>query len=189
MRFTLALTLFFLVSCSMQIVAKPTNTPTAIINHVVKDIDGKDVNLSQYRGKTLLIVNTASFCGYTQQYADLVQIQKDYEAQGFTVLAFPSNDFGEQEPGSAQEIKSFCQARFQVNFPLFEKVHATGSEISPLYKTLTQESPSEFQGSVKWNFTKFLINAKGEIIGRFSSGDKPTGAEMRKAIEDSLKAK
>ncbi len=128
-------------------------------------------------------------CGYTKQYADLVQLQKDYEAKGFTVLAFPSNDFGEQEPGSAQEIKSFCQARFQVNFPLFEKVHATGAEISPLYKTLTQESAEELTGSVKWNFTKFLINAKGEIIGRFSSGENPTGVTIRQAIEASLASK
>jgi glutathione peroxidase len=161
----------------------------SVLDLTVKNIDGQDVALKQYQGKTLLIVNTASFCGYTRQYADLVQIQKDYEKKGFTVLAFPSNDFGEQEPGSAAEIKSFCQARFEVNFPLFDKVHATGDEISPLYQILTKESASEFQGNVKWNFTKFLINGKGEVVARFSSSDSPTADAVRKAIETQLNQK
>ncbi len=179
-------TLFFLLSLTMSSHAQ---TKKSVLDLTVKNIDGQDVALSQYKGKTLLIVNTASFCGYTRQYADLVQIQKDYEKKGFTVLAFPSNDFGEQEPGSPAEIKSFCQARFEVNFPLFDKVHATGDSISPLYKILTQESASDFQGSVKWNFTKFLINAKGEVVARFGSSESPTSDTTRKAIESQLNQK
>ena len=153
-----------------------------LISHTVSSIEGKSVSLDQYRGQALLIVNTASLCGYTKQYADLVAIQKSYQEKGFTVLAFPCNDFGGQEPGDAKEIQSFCQTRFSVNFPLFEKVHAEGSEQSPLYKTLTS-LPAPLGGPVRWNFTKFLVNPKGEVVARFEPGDRPTSAKVKKAIE------
>lgn len=158
----------------------------ALINHEVKRLDGTPVKLSDYRGKALLIVNTASFCGFTQQYADLKALQDQYAARGFTVLAFPCNDFGGQEPGSAEEIKRFCKARFDVNFPLFEKVHAVGPEKSPLYQTLTEQTTEGIKGEVRWNFTKFLVSPKGEVVARFEPADNPSGEKVRKAIEAQL---
>jgi glutathione peroxidase len=157
-----------------------------LIDHEVKRLDGTPAKLSDYRGKALLIVNTASFCGYTQQYADLKALQDSYEKKGFTVLAFPCNDFGAQEPGSPEEIKRFCKARFDVNFPLFEKVHAKGPNKSPLYKTLTEETPEGIKGEVRWNFTKFLINPKGEVVARFEPSDNPSSAKVRAAVEAAL---
>ena len=165
-----------------NMVIKPT-----VLNHTVKTIDGAEVNFEDYRGKSLLIVNTASYCGYTKQYADLKKLQDLYSARGFTVLAFPCNDFGAQEPGSAKEIKRFCKTRFDINFPLFEKVHARGESKSPLYKTLTEETAEGIKGEVKWNFTKFLINPRGEVVARFESGVNPNSSELHKAIEETLK--
>jgi len=169
--------------------AQKSSPRSALIDHEVKRLDGTPAKLSDYRGKALLIVNTASFCGYTQQYADLKRIQDKYSAQGFTVLAFPCNDFGGQEPGSPEEIKRFCNARFDVNFPLFEKVHAKGPNKSPLYKTLTEQTGEGIKGEVRWNFTKFLVNPKGEVVARFEPGDNPDSAQVRKAIEKALPAR
>jgi len=174
---------------SQQAPSQKAPSQKALIDHEVKRLDGTPVKLSDYRGKSLLIVNTASFCGYTQQYADLKALQTRYEAKGFTVLAFPCNDFGGQEPGSPEEIKSFCKARFDVNFPLFEKVHAKGPKKSPLYKTLTEESAEGIKGEVRWNFTKFLVNPKGEVVARFESSVNPNSAPVHKAIEASLEQK
>lgn len=158
----------------------------AMINHTVKTLGGESVSLETYRGRSLLIVNTASFCGYTRQYGELKKLQDEYSAQGFTVLAFPCNDFGAQEPGSPEEIKKFCKARFDVNFPLFEKVHAVGPNKSPLYKTLTEETAEGIKGDVKWNFTKFLVNKKGEVVARFESSVNPTDSKVRAAIKATL---
>ena len=170
----------------------PTHSKTAksspiMIEHQVNTIDGTSVSLSDYRGKVLLIVNTASRCGYTSQYKDLVALQNMYGAKGFSVLAFPCNDFGGQEPGSAQEIKSFCDTSFNINFPLFEKLHARGDQKSPLYQTLTA-LPPPLGGEIRWNFTKFLVDAKGEVIARFAPGDSPTSDQVKQAIEAALKS-
>jgi len=162
------------------------DTKKVMIDHVVEDINGKKIDLKSYRGKVLLIVNTASYCGYTRQYADLKNLQTQYAKEGFSVLAFPCNDFGNQEPGSAKEIKSFCEGRFEVNFPLFAKVKAKG-EKSPLYKTLTEQTGTDIKGEVRWNFTKFLVNQKGEVVQRFESGVSPTGKEITSAIAKLLK--
>ncbi len=162
-------------------------TNPTVLNHTVKTIDGAEVSFADYRGKSLLIVNTASYCGYTKQYADLKKLQDLFSARGFTVLAFPCNDFGAQEPGSAKEIKRFCKAKFDINFPLFEKVHARGESKSPLYKTLTEETAEGVKGEVKWNFTKFLVNPRGEVVARFESGVNPNSSEVHKAIEETLK--
>ena len=158
----------------------------AMINHKVTDIDGKEIDLTSYRGKVLLIVNTASYCGYTRQYADLKKLQTDYAAKGFTVLAFPCNDFGQQEPGSAKEIKTFCQGKFDINFPLFSKVKAKGNK-SPLYKTLTEDTAVGIKGEIQWNFTKFLVDQTGKVVKRFSSGVNPTSQEVRTSIDQLLK--
>jgi glutathione peroxidase len=162
-----------------------SETGSDLLQLKVRDIDGKTQSLEAYRGKVLLVVNTASMCGYTRQYTDLVSIQKAYADQGFTVLAFPCNDFGGQEPGSSEEIKSFCHTRFSVNFPIFEKVHAKGSEQSPLYQLLTG-LPAPLGGDIRWNFTKFLVSKQGKVIARFEPGTSPSSDEVRKAIEAAL---
>ncbi len=154
----------------------------------LKDIDGKDTSLKAYQGKVLLVVNVASKCGYTPQYEALEAIQKQYQAKGFTVLGFPCNDFGSQEPGTAEEIKQFCSSKYEVTFPLFEKLHVKGAEQHPLYAVLTGKQ-SPFPGDIKWNFGKFIISRDGKILARFDSKVKPNSPEMTAAIESALAQK
>ncbi len=150
----------------------------------VKNIKGKEEKLADYQGKVLLIVNVASFCGYTPQYKGLEQLNQDYKDKGLQVLGFPCNDFGAQEPGTNEEITTFCETNYGVTFDLMDKVHAKGSEQHPLYKTLTNSV--EPQGDVAWNFEKFLISKQGEVVARFSSGVTPTSPELIQAIEAEL---
>jgi glutathione peroxidase len=154
----------------------------------LKDIEGKDISLGAYKGKVLLIVNVASKCGYTKQYTGLEAIQQKYQKQGFTVLGFPCNQFGGQEPGSNEEIKQFCSSKFNVTFPLFDKIDVNGDKRAPLYITLAGKD-SPFPGDIKWNFNKFLIGKDGKILKRFDSGVKPDSEELTKAIEAALAAK
>ncbi len=154
----------------------------------LKDIEGKDTTLKTYAGKPLLIVNVASNCGFTKQYTGLEAVWRKYQAQGLVVLGFPCNDFGAQEPGTTEEIKKFCSAKYDVTFPLFDKVHVKGDAQSPLYAVLTgPESPAP--GPVKWNFGKFLIGRDGKIIARYDSNVAPESPELVKAIEAALAAK
>jgi glutathione peroxidase len=150
----------------------------------VKSIDGKDVPLSTYKGKALLIVNTASECGFTPQYEGLQKLYEGYKAKGFEVLAFPSNDFGGQEPGSAEEIKTFCTLKYKTTFPLFAKVAVKGPKAEPLYRFL-QDLPKN-GGDVKWNFSKFLVDAKGEVVAHFDSKVEPTSDTLKKALDAAL---
>lgn len=152
---------------------------------VVKDIDGKSVNLSDYKGKVLLIVNVASYCGYTKQYAGLEQIYKEYKEKGFEILAFPCNQFGEQEPGTNEEIKNFCSSKFDVSFKLFDKIDVNGKDKSPLYSILTDNEVTG-KADIKWNFEKFLIDKDGNVVARYSSKIEPTGKELISAIEKEL---
>lgn len=154
----------------------------------LKDIDGKPTSLKAYQGKVLLVVNVASFCGNTPQYAALEAMQKKYAAQGFTVLGFPCNDFGAQEPGTADQIKEFCSKTYSVDFPLFEKLHVKGAEQHPLYAALSGNG-SPFPGDVKWNFGKFLISRDGKIVKRFEPGVKPDSAQVTSAVEAAIAAK
>ena len=154
----------------------------------LKDIDGKDTSLAAYKGKVLLIVNVASQCGYTKQYTALEAIQQQFQKQGFTVLGFPCNQFGGQEPGSNAEIKQFCSSKFNVTFPLFDKIDVNGDKRSPLYTALAGKS-SPFPGDIKWNFGKFLIGKDGEILKRFGSSDTPDSPEVTSAIKAALAAK
>lgn len=154
----------------------------------VKDIDGKDTTLAAYKGKVLLIVNVASKCGYTPQYANLEAVYKKYQDQGFVVLGFPCNQFGGQEPGSAAEIKQFCTDKYDVTFPLFDKIEVNGANRHPLYVMLAGEA-SPFPGNITWNFNKFLIGKDGKILKRFDSKIKPDSPEATKAIEAALAAK
>jgi len=154
----------------------------------LKDIDGKDTSLKAYQGKVLLIVNVATLCGNTPQYAALEAMQKKYESQGFTVLGFPCNDFAGQEPGTAEEIKTFCSKTYSVTFPLFEKLHVKGPEQHPLYADLTGPG-APFPGDVKWNFGKFLIGRDGKIIKRFEPGVKPDTTAVVTAVEAAIATK
>jgi len=143
----------------------------------LKDINGKSTSLKAYRGKTLLVVNVASNCGFTKQYTALESLQQKYQKKGFVVLGFPSNDFAGQEPGTNEEIKEFCSSKYNVTFPLFDKLHVKGAGQHPLYSALTGEH-SPFPGDVKWNFGKFLIGSDGKILKRFDSATTPDSAEV-----------
>ncbi len=138
------------------------------------DIKGNPVSMSDYKGKVLLIVNTASKCGFTPQYKGLENLQKEYADKGFCVLGFPCNQFGKQEPGDAEAIQSFCDLTYQTSFPLFKKIEVNGDNALPLYDYMTEQAPGILGSKgVKWNFTKFLINKNGEVIKRFAPKDKP----------------
>jgi glutathione peroxidase len=154
----------------------------------LKDIDGKPTSLAAYKGKVLLIVNVASKCGNTPQYAALEAMQKKYEAKGFTVLGFPCNDFAGQEPGTADQIKQFCSSTYSVTFPLFEKLHVKGPEQHPLYTALTGKD-SPVPGPIDWNFAKFVIGRNGEIITRFKASVKPDAQEVTATVENAMLAK
>jgi glutathione peroxidase len=161
--------------------ASSTAAPT--LDTPVTDIHGKAVSLASYRGKALLVVNVASECGYTPQYAALQQLYASYQARGLVVLGFPSNDFGGQEPGDRAAIEKFASETYGVTFPLFDKVHATGAEIAPLYKTLTTEIDPKLRGPIGWNFTKFVVDPQGHVVARFPSEVDPMSPAVKAAIE------
>ena len=152
----------------------------------VLDMNNKKVKLSDYNGKVLMIVNVASECGYTKQYAGLEEIFKEYNPQGFEILAFPCNDFGGQEPGTNEQIQNFCSSKFGVTFKLFDKIKVLGEDKSLLYERLINNSVTE-KGDVKWNFEKFLISKEGKIVSRYRSKVEPTNEELIAAIEGELK--
>ena len=154
----------------------------------LKDIDGKDTTLKPYAGKVMLIVNVASKCGYTPQYKSLEATYEKYSPQGLVICGFPCNQFGSQEPGSDAEIKQFCTSKYDVTFPMFDKLEVNGENRHPLYISLAGKD-SPFAGDIHWNFTKFLIGRDGKIIGRFDSKVKPDSPEITQAIETALAAK
>jgi len=154
----------------------------------LKDIDGKATSLKAYKGKVLLIVNVASRCGYTPQYAGLEALYEKYKDKGLVVLGFPCNQFGGQEPGTDAEIKQFCSSKYQVSFPLFDKIEVNGPNRHPLYVLLAGEA-SPFPGAITWNFNKFLIGRDGKILKRFDSKVKPGSAELGQAVETALGGK
>jgi len=158
-----------------------------LYDFTMDDIDGNPVNLNQYRGKVLLVVNTASLCGNTPQYTDLESIYERYHDKGFEVLAFPANNFGQQEPGTNAEIKGFCLTKYSVSFPLFSKISVKGSDKHPLYQYLTEQSP--FPGEVEWNFQKYLVDRSGNVVGRFHHRTKPLAPEVVNEIERVLASK
>ena len=153
---------------------------------IVKDINGKSVNLSDYKGKVLLIVNVASYCDYTKQYAGLEEIYKKYKDKGFEILAFPCNQFGEQEPGTNDEIKNFCSSKFDVTFKLFDKIDVNGKDKSPLYSILTDNEVTG-KADIKWNFEKFLIDKNGNVVARYTSKVEPNSEELISVIEKEIK--
>jgi glutathione peroxidase len=182
-----SLTAVILTGCSSPSTAKEVPVKN-LYDIEAKTMDGKTVKLEQYKGKTLLIVNTASKCGFTGQYEGLQKLYETYQDKGFVVLGFPSNDFLKQEPGTNEEIASFCQLNYGVSFPMFEKISVKGDEQHPLYAYLTsKETNPTFDGKISWNFNKFLVSPAGEIVGRFGSRTKPSDKELVAAIETQLK--
>lgn len=164
-------------------VDEPTAQEGPVIDHEVVAIDGQTVSLSAYRGQVMLIVNTASECGYTPQLGGLQELHQTYSERGFSVLGFPCNDFGGQEPGTREEIQTFCNSQFGVSFPLFDKVDITGDTPSALYATLQGETPEGISGPVRWNFTKFLVDTEGRVVARFEPNVTPDSPELVAAIE------
>jgi glutathione peroxidase len=156
-------------------------TPPSIYNFKVQNIDGQALDLKKYKGKKVLIVNTASKCGYTKQYADLQKLAETYKDK-LVVIGFPANNFGGQEPGENLNIKEFCQKNFGVTFPLAEKSSVKGDDISPLFKHLTTAANPDFTGDIKWNFEKFLIDEDGNLIRRFRSSVTPMSTEITKNL-------
>jgi glutathione peroxidase len=166
---------------------KPAPSP---LDFTVNDISGKPVDLSQYKGKVVLVVNVASFCGNTKQYKPLEEMYQKYKGQGFVVLGFPANEFGKQEPGSNEEIQKFCTEKYSVDFPMFSKIVVKGEGIAPLYQFLTDsETDPKYPGPINWNFEKFLIGRDGQVINRFKPKTDPSSPEVVGAIEAALSAK
>lgn len=153
----------------------------------VETLQGKTVPLKSFSGKVLLIVNTASRCGFTSQYKELQSLYDTYQKKGLEVLAFPSNDFGGQEPGTNQEIATFCQKNFGVTFPVFSKGPVSGTGKQPLFKFLTEEGQGSLKGEISWNFEKFLVDKKGNLVSRFRSSVEPKSPAVIQAVETALK--
>jgi glutathione peroxidase len=159
----------------------------ASLRFVMKSLDGTDVNLADYQGKVVLIVNVASDCGATPQYAALQALHEKYGERGLVVLGFPCNQFGGQEPGSAAEIRSFCTKNYGVTFPLFSKIEVRGDQAAPLYRYLTSpQTNPQHAGPIRWNFEKFLLGRTGQIVARFETGVEPDAPEVAAAIESEL---
>jgi glutathione peroxidase len=176
---SLSLVVLLILGCGLRLDA------STIFDIPLKDIDGKATSLKAYKGEVLLIVNVASQCGLTPQYAGLEALHEKYKSQGFTVLAFPCNQFGGQEPGSNAEIKQFCSSKYNVSFPLFDKIDVNGPNRHPLYVLLAGEQ-SPFPGDIKWNFGKFLVSRDGQLLKRFEPAVKPESAEVSGALEAAL---
>lgn len=159
----------------------------AVLNFKMKSLKGKEVNLADYQGKVVLMVNVASQCGLTPQYEQLQALHDKYKDLGLCVLGFPANEFGKQEPGNDEEIATFCKDNYGVSFDMFSKVVVKGEGICPLYKFLTsKESNGDFSGEITWNFEKFLVSKDGQVIKRFAPKVKPDAEEVVKAIEEAL---
>jgi glutathione peroxidase len=151
---------------------------TSFYDFKAKSLDGRDVDLSQYKGKTVLVVNTASKCGFTPQYEGLEKLYEEYKDKDVVILGFPCNQFGAQEPGGAEEIGQFCMKNYGVSFPMFEKIDVNGPNAHPLYNWLKDEKPGLLGSkNIKWNFTKFLIDKNGNVVDRFAPTTKPADLE------------
>ena len=174
------LSLFLMMAANL-----PAKDPAHALDFKMKDIHGKEIALSDFKGDVLLMVNVASECGYTPQYKGLQAIHEKYKDQGFKVIGFPCNQFGRQEPGSNEEILAFCTDRYSVSFPMMSKIDVKGDNQAPLYTYLT--SDKEHGGEIRWNFEKFLVGRDGKIVAHYRSSVKPEGPELTGAIEAELK--
>ena len=177
--------LFAIGTLSSQEIIKNMDAP--IYGFTMKTLEGKERSLADFKGKVVMIVNTASFCGYTPQYKDLEAVFKQYKDKGFVVIGFPANNFGKQEPGKDEDIATFCERNYGVSFPMFSKISVKGDDIHPLYKYLTTET--QFKEEIAWNFTKFLVDKNGNVVSKFASKVKPTEKEVITKIDELLTQK
>jgi glutathione peroxidase len=171
----------------LLIMATSLFAASGVYSYTLNSIDGKPAPLAEYKGKVVLIVNVASQCGYTPQYSALEAIYQKYKDQGFVILGFPANNFGAQEPGTNEEIRTFCSRKYSVTFPMFSKISVKGTDQAPLYSYLTKETGPGISGDIKWNFTKFLVDRSGSVVQRFEPAVIPDSEEMVGAIEKQLK--
>jgi len=180
-----ALCTALLLGIAMTAASQADEKTPPVLDFKMKSLGGKEVDLSKYKGKVVLMVNTASKCGYTPQYEQLQEVFEEYGPKGLEVVGFPCNQFGKQEPGSAADISEFCKQNYGVTFDMFDKIDVNGDNAAPLYKYLT--SKAEDSGPVKWNFEKFLIGKDGKILARYRSKVSPDDPKVIKAIEAALK--
>jgi glutathione peroxidase len=179
-----------ILSTAFQAESQEKTKVPAVLNFTMNSLEGKPVNLAKYQGDVVLMVNVASECGYTPQYEGLQELHKRFAGRGLRILGFPSNDFGQQEPGSNAEIADFCQKNYGVQFDMFSKIVVLGAGKAPLYQYLTSSRTNpKFSGEVEWNFEKFLIGRDGQLIARFKSPVEPLSGEMVSAIEAALAKK
>ena len=179
-----SITIFLVFLLTISIFAIENNS---IYDFNLLDIDGNDVSLREYQGKTVLIVNVASKCAFTPQYEGLEILYERYKNRDFVILGFPANDFLWQESGTNEEIKTFCSVNYGVTFPIFSKIKVTGSKKNPLYKFLTdKETNPDFSGRITWNFNKFLLDFEGRVVNRFDSATEPLSEEIITALESVL---
>jgi len=171
----------------LLIMATSLIAASGLYRFTLNSIDGKPAPLAEYKGKVLLLVNVASQCGYTPQYSALESIYEKYKDRGFVILGFPANNFGAQEPGSNEEIKTFCSRKYNVTFPMYAKISVKGSDQAPLYAYLTKETGLGIAGEINWNFTKFLVDRNGKVVQRFEPAVTPDSKEITSAIETQLK--
>lgn len=170
--------------------SKATDAPKVdpyVLGFTMKDIDGSDKNLADFKGSVVMMVNVASQCGFTNQYKGLEALYQNMKSDGLVIVGFPANNFGGQEPGTDKDIKEFCTSKYSVTFPMFSKVSVKGDDICPLYKKLTTQ-PAPLGGDVGWNFTKFLVDRNGNVVARFDSRVKPEDTELLRKIDELLAA-
>ena len=172
---------------AVLIMATSLSAGSGVYSFTLNSIDGKPAPLADYKGKVVLLVNVASQCGYTPQYSALEAIYEKYKDQGFVILGFPANNFGAQEPGTNEEIKTFCTRKYSVTFPMYSKISVKGADQAPLYGYLTKETGAGIAGDIKWNFTKFLVDRDGKVVQRFEPAVTPDSKEVTAAIEKQLK--
>jgi glutathione peroxidase len=172
---------------ALLIMATSLYAGSSLYSFTLNSIDGKPAPLAEYKGKVVLIVNVASQCGYTPQYSALEAIYEKYKDQGFVILGFPANNFGAQEPGTNEEIKTFCSRKYSVKFPMYSKISVKGDDQAPLYAYLTKQTGPGITGDIKWNFTKFLVDKDGNVVQRFEPAVTPDSKELTSAIEKQLK--
>ncbi len=181
------LTALFIILLVVLVGAKPAAEATSALDFEVETINGETTNLESYKGKVVMIVNTASKCGLTPQYEGLQALYETYKDQGFVILGFPANNFKNQEPGTDKEIKEFCTVNYGVTFPMFSKISVKGEDKHPLYQYLTSKDQHEFGGEIEWNFAKFIIDPDGQLVARFNPKTKPRDDQVIKTIETALK--
>jgi glutathione peroxidase len=177
----------YLLFGALLIMAGTLFAASGIYSFTLNSIDGKPAPLADYKGKVVLVVNVASQCGYTPQYSALEATYEKYKDQGFVILGFPANNFGAQEPGTNEEIKTFCTRKYSVTFPMYAKISVKGPDQAPLYAYLTKDTAPGITGDIKWNFTKFLIDRNGNVVQRFEPAVTPDSKEVVAAIEKQLK--